>query len=648
MKRTFKVFILFIMLMLTISIFSINKVSAADSEVTTGTYDFLENKETNDLSYGVNHYRDYGNTTSTLDSGAAFHQQVNVLEVPTDIATKVVVWGKQVANGWARATVTSFAKDFELKNPGWVVLAAVNGDFFDIQAAGDLPYQTTGAMMQDGEVVRSLSGNMPIGFTNDGTANSLIGAMNFQTSGLKLAVYDKNDNIVNTFDVAKVNQEPAEGEISVYYAIQDKVGATWSVTKALVPDTAANEYIVEYATKALPMSATHFYGIGTINSTDTPKELAMGQFGISSNNTEANQLLAQGVKIRVQRDVIGDYANATSITGVNYRMLYNSEEHVISGDGNATNRHPRTMVGKKADGTVVLFTVDGRQPGAGMNGVFSGEMAAIMKYYGCVDGYNLDGGGSTTMVIRDGADFRVVNSPSDGGQRSDSNAILVVAPELKISVDKVTDTTATFSYPANLKKITVSDVKVTVNGVTKDVIGNTVTFDNLSKKSTYNVEYTYKLSREGVTKDMTGIAQQVTTGKQMPSLTNLACQLEGDYYVFTYELNDPDSAVTFLSVNFEDGVEYPAKNETTYKLSKSKVTGEPDFTIEVNYNLLSSLPEATKLYQMVKATIPETPEPPVQPATGCNYASITLFNQILGLSVIAASAFIYLRSREER
>jgi exopolysaccharide biosynthesis protein len=648
MKKTFKTLSL-TLLMMTLVIFSIPKVSAADSEVTTGTYDFLENKETNDLSYGVTHYRDYGNTTSTLDAGAAFHQQVNVLEVPTDIATKVVVWGKQVSNGWTRATVTSFAQDFELKNPGWVVLAAVNGDFFDISANGDLPYQTIGAMVQDGEVVRSLSGNMPIGFTNDGSANSLIGAMNFQASGLKLAVYDKNDNIINTFDVAKVNQEPAAGEISVYYAIQDKIGATWSVTKALLPDTAANEYIVEYATKALPMSSTHFYGIGTINLTDTQKELAMGQFGISSNNAEANQLMATGVKIRVQRDVIGDYANATSITGVNYRMLYNGSENVISGDDNATTRHPRTMVGKKADGTLMFFTVDGRQPGAVMNGAFSGEMAAIMKYYGCVDGYNLDGGGSTTMVVRDGVNFRVVNSPSEGNQRSDSNAILVVAPELKIKADKVSDTTATFSYPTNLKKISVSDVKVTVNGVTKEMVGNTVTFDNLSSKTTYDVEYTYKLSREGFSKDMTGISQKVTTGKQMPSLTNLTCKLEGNYYVFTYELIDPDACVTFLSVNFDDGVEYPSKNETTYKLSKSKVTGDPDFTIEVNYNLVSSLPEATKFSQTVQAEIPETPEePPVQPSTGCNYASITLFNQILGLSVIAASAFIYLRSREER
>ena len=99
----------------------------------------------------------------------------------------------------------------------------------------------------------------------------------------------------------------------------------------------------------------------------------MGQFGIISNNEEANEKLAQGVKIRVQRDVIGDYADCTSITGAGYQMLKDGEEVVSTN----LDRHPRTIVGKKEDGTVVLVTVDGRQPTKDMHGVIYGEMARL-------------------------------------------------------------------------------------------------------------------------------------------------------------------------------------------------------------------------------------------------------------------------------
>jgi hypothetical protein len=84
-------------------------------------------------------------------------------------------------------------------------------------------------------------------------------------------------------------------------------------------------------------------------------------------------------------------------------------------------RHPRTAAGWRADGTLVLAVVDGRQPrlSAGMT---IRELADLMLDFGCIEAINLDGGGSTTMVIRN----KVVNSPSDsGGERPVSDAILV-------------------------------------------------------------------------------------------------------------------------------------------------------------------------------------------------------------------------------
>lgn len=84
-------------------------------------------------------------------------------------------------------------------------------------------------------------------------------------------------------------------------------------------------------------------------------------------------------------------------------------------------RHPRTAIGWRPDGKLVLVVVDGRQPAS--TGMTIEELAALMRELDCTDAMNLDGGGSTTMVIRN----RIVNRPSDPtGERPVSDALLIV------------------------------------------------------------------------------------------------------------------------------------------------------------------------------------------------------------------------------
>ena len=93
-------------------------------------------------------------------------------------------------------------------------------------------------------------------------------------------------------------------------------------------------------------------------------------------------------------------------------------------------RHPRTLVGVAAAGRRLLFiTIDGRQPGYSA-GTTNRETARIALALGSTDAINLDGGGSTAMVVaRRGADstrYEVVNRPSDPqGERPVGNALLV-------------------------------------------------------------------------------------------------------------------------------------------------------------------------------------------------------------------------------
>ena len=77
------------------------------------------------------------------------------------------------------------------------------------------------------------------------------------------------------------------------------------------------------------------------------------------------------------------------------------------------------------DGTkLTLLTVDGRRPGVAI-GMTGPEMAAEMVRLGCFEAINLDGGGSTTLVMREPSDkeLRTVNHPSDARERPVADVI---------------------------------------------------------------------------------------------------------------------------------------------------------------------------------------------------------------------------------
>ena len=95
-----------------------------------------------------------------------------------------------------------------------------------------------------------------------------------------------------------------------------------------------------------------------------------------------------------------------------------------------TARHNRTAIGVKKDGTAVLVTVDGRTKQS--EGLSLQDFQRLLRYVGCYDALNLDGGGSTTMYVDGMPHGGIVNHPSDNGkfdfegERAVSNCIVVV------------------------------------------------------------------------------------------------------------------------------------------------------------------------------------------------------------------------------
>lgn len=87
--------------------------------------------------------------------------------------------------------------------------------------------------------------------------------------------------------------------------------------------------------------------------------------------------------------------------------------------GAITGKNPRTAIGYTAENEFIMVTVDGREQAS--VGMTLGELAAMMKAFGCINAMNLDGGGSSVMYVNG----RVVNNPAQKGGIPISNALTI-------------------------------------------------------------------------------------------------------------------------------------------------------------------------------------------------------------------------------
>ena len=112
---------------------------------------------------------------------------------------------------------------------------------------------------------------------------------------------------------------------------------------------------------------------------------------------------------------------ASAATGLRYLVRGGQTENISDGA-----RAPRTAAGVRADGSVVFYTVDGRQAGYSA-GLTLNETARRMLDFDCVTAIELDGGGSTAMFVRmpGERDAKLVNKPSDGSMRRNADFILL-------------------------------------------------------------------------------------------------------------------------------------------------------------------------------------------------------------------------------
>ncbi len=288
-------------------------------------------------------------------------------------------------------------------------IAAVNGDYFDINNSG----AALGASVDDGTLIKSASPGRErsVAFGSDGVGR--LAQIFLEGSVSWVSTSSTSEVPISGLNVTALPQ----GGVAVY----DAGWGTFTRTRPL----AAGEQGVEVTVSA----------DGTVTAVGQPTggQLPDGTRAVVARPGAAADALAAlrpGDHVDLAyglREDAGEVAVAIG-GGPEDPLLEDGEVTSATGD-HVELRHPRTAVGFDESGTRAYFVVvDGRQThSTGLNLYDLGE---LMAQLGADDAINLDGGGSSEMVARMPGDINntILNSPSDGYERSDANGLGLYVP----------------------------------------------------------------------------------------------------------------------------------------------------------------------------------------------------------------------------
>ena len=530
------------------------------------------------------------NATSVNDEGVNGTQQVNMVTVNPMSGAKIVTWAIPNVNGMRASTIMQMALDYEAKHPEYMVIAAINDDYFGSDSSTKV-FQMRNQSVVDGVVYRDQSqySNMYcVGVDenlNYKVANR--GEVLPTTEKYILDIYDVNGlSIIKTIEVDGFNQAPQVGQTTVVYGMSEQ------------PSVNENTEIFNIDASSKSRLTSYFYIAGkslgkveSINS-DIP--------AILTTDVEIANYLDSGCQVRISKKIAGDWAPYKSVFGAGAQTLRNGE--ILSateigdyGLDHVTLRHPRTSIGFKADGSVVLMVIDGRQEK--MDGVSERENALALQQLGCVDAFNLDGGGSSTFIVRKNGQLTVVNSPSDGSERSDANCVLVVAPRTNIDIEATSkenaDGTATISGTTSIETLNgfeYESSEIYINGVPTGLSAEEFEINGLQPGRTYNlsVMLIYKSGANKVGKcfynENVEISGEKSDKLEEPVINKLTVEKLARGFKLNISVSDPSFAITKMNVLYGTSNTVARRTADGYTITIYNDTAkEYVFSLEYSY-----------------------------------------------------------------
>ncbi len=133
-----------------------------------------------------------------------------------------------------------------------------------------------------------------------------------------------------------------------------------------------------------------------------------------------NLLEPRKITLEIKND--NKWENVNHIVSGGPYLIKNNEIYIDTKEEKLlaiTGRNPRTAVGFTANNEFIMMTIDGREKDS--VGMTLYETATLMKDFGCIWAMNLDGGGSSVMLVKG----EIANSPNQKGGIAISNALVI-------------------------------------------------------------------------------------------------------------------------------------------------------------------------------------------------------------------------------
>ncbi|MCR1809373.1 phosphodiester glycosidase family protein [Haploplasma modicum] len=418
-----------ILIVLGIIFASTFNVSANES------FRFNASESKTDYKYGMEHQYYRGEIVHNEVTSPQVYNVVN-FELKENNYDIISIDGYKT-NGYGMMGLNGMMERFEKENPNVEVIGGINGDFYHINTSGD----PINPHIRDYEVIwKGGNNSAAVAIKSDGS-------LSFEKvvhDGLEVLVINEFGEIKKRLPVKNVNKDVlTDGEVSIVFDNYDKA----------VLDSLNTTYVkgldLKPAINQKPDNANANYYTYAKGLVETKLDKTVGDNDFIVISKEIKEVISAGDKIVFQTR-IKNFDDVRYAVGLNPNMkLVGNGEVVLNPD---KNQHPRTAIGVKANGEVFTIVVDGRNKMDGKYGVTLTQLGHLMKKHGAVEAYNLDGGGSSTLMVGNSTNFEVINELSDKRIRSISNGFLIVKGLSKTSRVTVpeNDVRDVFSTPTNL------------------------------------------------------------------------------------------------------------------------------------------------------------------------------------------------------
>ncbi|MFR5253495.1 MAG: phosphodiester glycosidase family protein [Butyricicoccus sp.] len=339
------------------------------------------------LGSGLQYSRTEGKNSAGL-------QRANVLTYsPNTGVTPIMVYADEQLYG-SKATITNAVK--YLQNQGKTVLGGTNADFF-VMSTG-IPI---GLVIDSGELISSDAWQYAVGFKKDGTAVLGRPTMGIRVSGKSGTVNVSYFNKTRTTAGAYLLDHNYDD--STHFAAKGT-----SIILERVDDTPVK---VNGSVKLKVVNK----GTGSSPITITKNQMVLTK----SDGANVPSWVDFEVGEEVTLSIASNDSNWSDVQyAVGGKLLMDNSTITTDGIDAGSTRRARSAVGVKADGTVVLYEIDGNQSSYSI-GLTAAELGQELKDLGCVRAICLDGGGSSAMAIRNPGESTaaLISQPSDGSQR---------------------------------------------------------------------------------------------------------------------------------------------------------------------------------------------------------------------------------------